>query len=353
MLKIKKKTVVPIYRQVMSHIRSDIDKKAFKTGDQLPAEPELAELYGVSRITIRKVLTQLSNEGLVERRKGKGTFISEPGRDKLPFALGIISFSCSFIESNEYDAKILKGIAKELDSSVPLTTIYWRKGIELGKLKNDFKGVFLLHPTDENFREVKDILTENIPAVFLSSSPSSSYNMPRVSADNYSGASEAMKLLIEKGRKRIAFISGSAGKSSTIERLAAYKDALKASGIKFDKRLVMHMLDSDVNFGFEAAMKLFALSTKPDAVFACTDLMALGVMRAAKNVALSIPKNVSVVGFDDSKMAPFLDPPLTTVCSDTEKIGSEAAKIMLDLLDGRKIKRDFVVPSSLIVRESA
>jgi DNA-binding LacI/PurR family transcriptional regulator len=353
MLKVQKKTVVPIYRQVMSYIRSDIEKKAFKPGDQLPSEPELAELYDVSRITIRKVLSLLSNEGLVERRKGKGTFVSEPGRDKLPFALGIISFGYTFIESNEYDAAILKGIVKELDASVPLTTVYWREGLELGKLKNDFKGLFLLHPTDENFNDVKDILTENIPVVFLSSLPKGNYNLPKVSVDNYSGVSEAMDLLIRKGRRRIAFISGSAGKSSTMERLSAYKDALKSNGIKYDKKLVIHMPDSDVNDGFSAAGKLFKSSNKPDAVFASTDLMALGVMRAAKDIGLSVPKDISIVGFDDSRMAPFLDPPLTSVRSDTEKIGSEAAKIMLNLLHGRRAAPDIVLPSRLVIRKSS
>ena len=135
MHKIKKKTVIPIYRQVLNHIQSDIQKGILKDGSKLPPEPELAELYGVSRVTIRKTLAQLVHEGLVERRKGKGTFIKDLEKQQLADTFCILSFSTDLVESNEYDFGILRGIIKELDPKSPLTTIYWRKTLISGNLK--------------------------------------------------------------------------------------------------------------------------------------------------------------------------------------------------------------------------
>lgn len=348
-----KKTAVPLYRQVMLRIKDDIAKGILSPGSQLPIEPELALKYKVSRITIRRVLQMLSNEGLVARRKGKGTFITDPGRDKLPLALGIISFSDVFLESNEYDSNILKGITMELDANIPLTTVYWRKGMESSRLKNEFKGLFLLHPTEKFDQEVRNILTENIPVVFVSSTPNKKYKNPKVSVDNYSGAKEAMEYLVKKGRRQIAFISGSVRKSSVAERFKAYKDVLKKNRIPYDKSLVLHMDNSDEKCGFDATRLLLDQAKQPDAIFSCTDLMALGAMRAVKDNDISIPDDISIIGFDNSAIAPYLDPPLTTVNSDTEAIGRKAVEQLLNLLDGKNIETNIVIPSELIIRDSA
>ena len=158
MRKVNKKSVEPIYRQVINHIKSDMEKGVLTPGLQLPPEPELAELYGVSRITIRKVLTQLSNEGLVSRRKGKGTFVSKPRKEESSLSFGIVSFGNALLESNEYDYGILRGIMNELGTTSPLTTVYWREEVEVGYLKSNFTGLFLMHPKGDDFRQLKNIL---------------------------------------------------------------------------------------------------------------------------------------------------------------------------------------------------
>ena len=353
MHKIKKKTVIPIYRQVIKHIQADIKKGVLVAGHKLPPEPELAELYGVSRVTIRKTLTQLANEGLVERRKGKGTFVKDLGKKQLADTFCILSFIRDLIESNEYDFGILRGIVKELDAKSPLTAIYWRENLDLGRLQDSFRGIFLLHPGNEHISDIKNIINENIPLVFLSSLPEKLQGYHTVAMDNVTGTLEAMEFLIKKGRKRIAFISGASGKSSTVERLSAYKISLKKYNMPFSRKYVVDMLDSNEEMGYRAAKKLLALKNKPDAIFACTDLMACGAMKAAKEAGLSIPEDISIIGFDNSTIARFTEPSLTTVESDTEKIGSEGAKLLLELLSGMSPDKKIIIPSRLIIRESA
>lgn len=353
MLKIKKKTVIPIYRQVLNHIQSDIKKGIFVNGYKLPPEPELAKLYGVSRVTIRKTLTQLSNEGLVERRKGKGTFIKELEKTQLADTFCILSFSNDLIESNEYDFGILRGIIKELDVKSPLTTIYWRENLDLGRIKDHTRGIFLLHPDNHNLSDIKRIINENIPLVFLSSSPENLKEHHTVSMDNVTGVLEAMEFLIKKGRKKVAFISGSCSKSSIMERFSAYQNSLNIHHLPFIESHIIHMNNSNEKMGYSATKKLLALKTKPDAIFACTDLMALGAIKAIKEAGLRIPKDISIIGFNNSKIARFIDPPLTTVESDTEKIGTEGAKLLIKLLGGITANKKIVIPSHLIIRGSA
>lgn len=353
MFKIKKKTVIPIYRQVLNHIQSDIRERVLKGGHKLPPEPELAEIYGVSRVTIRKTLTQLANEGLVERRKGKGTFVKDLEKKQLADTFCILSFSTNLIESNEYDFGILRGIVKELDAKSPLTTIYWRENLDLGRLKDSSRGIFLLHPANENISEIKRIINENIPLVFLSSLPEKLKGYHTVSMDNSTGTLEAMEFLIKKGRRKIAFISGLSGKSSVIERFSAYRSSLKEYEVVFNKAYEINMSDSNEEMGYKAAKKLLALKTRPDAIFACTDLMAFGAIKAVKEAGLSVPGDISIIGFDNSRIARFTEPSLTTVESDTEKIGSEGAKLLMKLLSGIIPDKKNVIPSHLIVRDSA
>ena len=163
-----------------------------------------------------------------------------------------------------------------------------------------------------------------------------------------------MEFLIKKGRGKIAFISGSSGKSSTMERFSAYRESLDKYGLSFHRKHVIYMRDSDEEMGYKATKKLFALKkNRPDAVFACTDLMAFGAVKAIKEAGLNVPEDVSVIGFDNSTIAKFTDPPLTTVESDTEKIGSEGAKLLIQLLEGITPDKKIVIPSRLIIRESA
>jgi DNA-binding LacI/PurR family transcriptional regulator len=352
MRKVDKKSAEPIYRQVVNHIKSDMDRGALTPGRQLPPEPELAEIYGVSRITIRKVLTQLSNEGLVSRRKGKGTFVSQPRSEISPLSFGIVSFGTELLEANEYDYEILSGIMKELGAASPLTTVYWRESLEPSYLKNNFTGLFLMHPTGDDFKHLKNILMENMPVVFVSSAPRELRKYPKVSIDNYSGSDEAMRLLIKKGRRRIAFVSGLLDKSSTFERFSAYKDNLRVEGIEFDANLVKHMPDSDEIYGMRAMKQLLELPERPDSVFASTDLMAIGAMKAIRDAGMSVPENLSIVGFDNSRTAPYLSPRLTTVDSDSKRIGAESAKLLLRILDGESVG-DVTIKSSLVIRDSA
>jgi LacI family transcriptional regulator, repressor for deo operon, udp, cdd, tsx, nupC, and nupG len=98
--------------------------------------------------------------------------------------------------------------------------------------------------------------------------------------------------------------------------------------------------------------RLLALPAPPTAVFCYNDATALGAMRAARAAGLRIPQDLSVVGFDDIDLAPYLDPPLTTIAQPKREMGEKAVQMVLDLLAGDQAVQDCVLPSRLVVRES-
>ena len=99
--------------------------------------------------------------------------------------------------------------------------------------------------------------------------------------------------------------------------------------------------------------QLLALASRPTAVFCYNDATALGAMRAARAAGLHIPHDLSVIGFDDIDLAPYFEPPLTTVVQPKREMGAKAVEMILDLLAGRDVEETCVLPSRLAVRGSA
>jgi LacI family transcriptional regulator len=173
-----------------------------------------------------------------------------------------------------------------------------------------------------------------------------------VSGTNWQGAFEATEYLIGLGHCRIGFISGLAGLTSTTERLAGYSAALAQHGLALDERLI-----AEGSFlqegGYTAAQQLLALPDRPTAIFAANDLSALGAMEAVREHGLRIPKDISLVGFDDIPQASLGYPKLTTVRQPLSEMGREAANILLEeIAHPEQPRRRVTLPTKLIIRDS-
>ncbi|MGW7521624.1 LacI family DNA-binding transcriptional regulator [Streptomyces sp. NPDC054796] len=149
-----------------------------------------------------------------------------------------------------------------------------------------------------------------------------------VDTDNRAGARLAVEHLLERGRRRIAVITGPLDQTSALDRLYGYGDALAASGAESDAALVAH--GGFTAEGGERAMgQLLERVPELDAVFAGNDLMASGALRALRAHGRSVPGDVAVVGYDDLETASWAEPPLTTVRQDVEKMGRMMAALLL------------------------
>ncbi len=154
-----------------------------------------------------------------------------------------------------------------------------------------------------------------------------------VDTDNRDGARQAVRHLLDRGRRRIAVITGPLDQTSALDRLDGYREALGAA--EPDPRLI-----ADGGFtaqGGERAMaRLLDAAPDLDAVFVCSDLMANGALRTLRARGRRVPDEVAVVGYDDLEPAAWADPPLTTVRQDVEEMGRLMAELLLRLLDPRR-----------------
>jgi LacI family transcriptional regulator len=173
-----------------------------------------------------------------------------------------------------------------------------------------------------------------------------------VVAANRSGTRQAIDHLIGLGHRRIGFITGKPGVSSARERLAGYRDSLAAAGIEYDPHLVRtgDFLEAR---GEAATAELLALDQPPTAIFTSADTAAFGAIKAARAAGLRIPRDLSIVGFDDIPEASLVTPPLTTVRQPLLEMGATAVRLLRRLMDEPDATpRRTELATELVVRES-
>jgi LacI family transcriptional regulator len=175
--------------------------------------------------------------------------------------------------------------------------------------------------------------------------------------DNFKGAYEATEHLVHNGYKKIAALCTSEFLSITTERLAGYKEALSANGIKMRNEYIKHcfyggMIFSEVE---EAINQLMTLNDPPDAVIALSDKLTLGCVKSFKRRGLNIPNDIALVGFSNSDFAEITDPPLTIVRQPALEMGKAATELLLRLIESKRPITEFekrVLSPEFIVMES-
>lgn len=176
--------------------------------------------------------------------------------------------------------------------------------------------------------------------------------IPSVVPGELLGGHTATEHLIRSGRRRVALINGQDGIDASRDRLRGYRQALTSSDIPFDPALV-YPGNWEPSAGYEGTRHLMQLDNPPDAIFCANDMMAVGCYDALKELGLSIPEDISVVGFDDREIAQFMRPPLTTLVLPHYQMGSLAAEILLDIAGGLSGGHDQIkVECPLVSRQS-
>jgi len=173
--------------------------------------------------------------------------------------------------------------------------------------------------------------------------------VPYVEVDNVGGAATAVRHLLGLGRTRIATIAGPQDMVAGIDRLNGYRGELRESR----RRSIVAVGDFTRDSGAAGMRQLLDDDPGLDAVFVASDLMAHGALRTLREASRRVPDDVAVVGFDDVELARFTEPPLTTVRQPIVGQGREMARQLLRMLAGEEIEPGTVLPTELIVRESA
>jgi LacI family repressor for deo operon, udp, cdd, tsx, nupC, and nupG len=189
-----------------------------------------------------------------------------------------------------------------------------------------------------------------VPVVLLNSQHPSEF-MHSVMIENVEASFHATQHLARLGHRRIAYIGDRFGHQSNTERFTGYRRALQQAGLKLIRELVV-LGNGKSEDGSQAMVQLLALARRPTAVLCYNDMSALGAMRQIRASGLSIPEDLSVVGFDDLYFAEYLEPPLTTVRQPMRQMGRMAMETLLHIFDGQHSTHNLKVDGQLIVRRS-
>ena len=169
---------------------------------------------------------------------------------------------------------------------------------------------------------------------------------------NEAGAYRATEYLLRLGHRQLAVITGPLHLANAVERLRGFKRALSKARVAIGPDYVQEAR-FDRDSGYQAATRLLHMLPRPTAIFACNDLMALGVLLAARELGLDCPRELSVVGFDNLDFGEFTAPALTTVHQSGYQLGTTAARLLLERIGGlRQPPKRVVLPTELKIRNS-
>jgi DNA-binding LacI/PurR family transcriptional regulator len=260
--------------------------------------------------------------------------------------------------SEPFFAGVVRGVGAALaETGVQLLLLIAHDVGDRGRLERDVvggrvDGVLLasLHGHDP----LPGILERaGVPAVLVGR-PAGAGPASYVDADNRGGAGKAVDHLARRGRRRIATITGPQDMGVGQDRLDGYRDGLAAAGLAAAADDLVEAGDFTEEAGAAAMGRLLRRPGPPvDAVFAASDLMAAGALRALRAAGRRVPEDVAVVGFEDSAVARYAQPPLTTVRQPIEEMGRQATRLLLAKIAGETGDMHLILDVELVVRASA
>lgn len=359
-----------LYEKIAEYLKDKIYSGELKVGDRLPTEMELADQFKVSRITSKRALENLKNEGLVYRVRGSGSYVAEHTVQKEKETLSevslyqkVISVVIPFGDSLGGIMDTITGISDVLSKEGYIMDIRCTSGSAedeqkvLRQLYDQRVGGIIFYPrSDRNNLELINMLyLEDYPFVVIDKYYES-VPVCSVVSDNFQGMYDVTKYLLEQGHRRIAFLSDAEIESATSvrNRYFGYAKALKEYGITVDSAYVkngdLYRLNPDKG---EAAVKEL-MAAGVTAICAINDYVALFLISCMKRLGISVPEQMSVVGFDDVKFNRILEVQLTTVRQDMYQIGKCAGETVLEMIEkGKPAEKRKVVPTKLVVRSSS
>ena len=328
---------------------------------------DVASKAGVSVTTVSRVLngkddiskpTILKVQAVVEELGYASSLAARGMRSHRTNLLGLILHDVASLYSQE----IMRGVNQVIAKIDKDLIIYTSGGLNRENVAQHERhyvallngsvtdGAIMVTPTATQF-------TTHAPLVIIDPN-NESPDYPAIIATNQEGALAAMSYLTDLGHRRIGHIAGEMKLISANQRLQGYKDGLAAAGIPLDQDLI-EIGDYTTETALICARKLLSLPDRPTAIFAANDVSAIGVYQAARELGLQIPRDLSVIGFDNLRDAVQLNPPLTTIDQALEKMGTIATEMLVELVKGKSLPINpaeeghlYKIPTQLVIRDS-
>jgi DNA-binding LacI/PurR family transcriptional regulator len=353
-----------IYATLAARLRRSIHDGEYQPGQMIGSEHELARRQSISRVTVRRASELLINEGLLERRPGKGLFVREGYVANTPMPSPVIQVVAGNLqwEPSLQVSRGIQSLAREEGFQVQLYDAQSDVESDLAMLSElpagPARGAIIMSLHSALFNEaIYALKIKGFPFVLVDQQLHD-INVSSVAADNYSGGLQAGQALLELGHRRIAFI-GDVIATTVRDRLMGLRDAIGDAGLPFDRSLIVDLSEEGDKLGGWAekigacTRDIMSIPNPPTALFFSCDGVARAGYRALAQMGLRIPEDVSVIGFDDDPIAEWLTPGLTTVRQPFFEMGVVAIQSLRErIADPLAPVRRNVLPVQLVKRGS-
>lgn len=357
---VDKSNLVPRYLQVRGILERMIRSGEMRPGGRIPSERDLAKLLDVSQMTVNKAVALLVREGWLRRELGNGTFVNEnlqvPAPENVTIGFAIPALSAA-IEEDYFISALLRGIQRaSMDRPLSLR-ILDAHDVGLGQAiaSSELDGFIVVDLLDENRAAIERLVNEGKRILILGASDDT-VNAPFIDGDNYTGTAEAVMHLLALGHTRIVGLFALMETWNSKQRHRAFVQTLAEKGHPADDGLVLLDRGNGRHLSSETQRRLIELLQRPDrptAVLCGGFFLALESMRLIREQGLEIPRDVSVVGYDDPASARYLNPPLTTVRQPLEEMGEQSVIHLYDWINqGNTPPMRMIHTESLVIRSS-
>jgi len=344
-------TATKKYREVEQVLRREIASGDWLAGAQIPAAQELAKRFGVANMTVRQAITALVDDGILVRVQGKGTFVVDRDRSQPETSTRYPMAMLFPVEWQRRDAyyfgDLLDGFQRVMEAEGHRVPRYDYDVAETPGLLEPGTAVACLL-LEEPHLELIERLRDTGYRVFAINNYSGRRSIPCIRVNDAGGVEDAVDHLVSRGHERIAFLRGVSVNLDAMDRQRGFRAAVK----KHELRNVVEIGDDFIeSAGYDAAQRLLSSPNPPTAIICASDLSALGAVRAVRDRGLSVPHDLSVVGYGDFSVADYVIPRLTTIRQPRHELGAGAAEMLIKLANGEDIA-DRLLDAELIIRES-
>lgn len=325
---------------------------------------DIAAQAGVSIATVSRALNDRpgvssdTREAILRLARASGYKRDTSARALATGRTGLVGVTVPDIHA-EYFAEILAGAASTFDDAdlgvvLSLTRHEHAREVTLMDrlLRKRIDGAVLLLPS-ESREELALLQARGLPFVVVDPREHVRGIAPSLSAASTAAAREVVEHLRALGHQRIAAVTGGTDVVSSAARLDGYRYAHISAQHAEDPDLIAHADFGSPDSGYAAGKRLLELRDPPTAIFAFNDLLAVGVLRAARDLGIVVPDELSIVGFDDLDIALLVTPQLTTVRQPLAEMGRLAATLLLDMLNGETVQPlHFELTTTLVERQT-
>jgi GntR family transcriptional regulator of arabinose operon len=335
-----------------------IEENKVSAGDQLPSENEIADLFNVSRHTVRQALTYLVQEGWIYKERGRGSFFSNKRSIEVNKNVAVLT---TYI-SDYIFPKIISGIEEELRRK-GYNLLLFNSNNDIENERKCFETIInqniaglIVEPAQSTINNlhhdsIKKLEKNNIKYIAINANCDEE-NSAYIVVDDEQGGYKLTNYLLELGHRNIAALF-KVDDLQGEKRRKGYIRALKEYDLSFSRNIVGEYITDNQEMYIDHFMKkILNLEERPTAIVCYNDKVALRVMDNCRRENIKIPKDLSIVSFDDSTLAVSSDVKLTTIKHPKEDMGIRAAKCIIDMIEGRIDKPQYTYTAELIVRDS-